>query len=139
MNLPHRNDLDRIFATLLPRAREALEADGGRFYPMGASLDDGNHLHAAMVGSPQGLQPDRMMERMISDFKEQARAGRIKACGVIYDAQMEKAGLTLDAIATWLEHRDGEAAVIYVPYRRTDEGGFQYGKLMAVDAARQVW
>lgn len=144
MNVPsstHRADFDRIFATLLPGAREALEAahaasSASRFLPLGASLGLDDALHGAVSAS--GEPPPAMVERMRADFRRQAEEGRIKACGISYDAQFDKQGVSVDAIATWLEHREGESVVIYVPYRWLEDK-VQYGLLIATDAERYIW
>lgn len=140
--LPHRDDLDRIFALLLPQAKGLLEQHDGRFLPVGASLDVTGGLHASMaMRGQQDVQPRELVERMVDDFRALSKSGRLRACGVCYDAHIEQTGKTgaVDAIATWLEHKDGESVVIYVPYRRCAPHQFEYGTLIAADSPRRIW
>lgn len=138
--LPHRADLDQIFAMLLPRAKSLLEKSDRGFYPIGAGLDRNGDLHAAMAVSSETLQPNDMMDRMVADFRREAQNGRLVACGVSFDAQIERAdGTQGDAIATWLEHASGESVVIYLPYKRRGPHIFEFAGLIAADAPRRVW
>lgn len=133
-------DLDRIFRVLLPRAREALIASDGRLTPLGATLDNQGELHAAVtVEGAEPMQPPALLERMLASFEAQACAGRIKACGVCYDARVEGPAGAADAIATRLEHQNGESAVIYLPYVRTGGGAFEFGSLIPASETRRVW
>lgn len=135
-----RTDLDQIFRVLLPRAREALVASDGRLAPLGAALDAQGQLHGALaVPATPAWQPDAVVDGMVGDFRKQAATGNLKACGVSYDARVEGPAGSADAIAVWLEHESGEAAVIYLPYTRAAGGGFEFGSLIPANGARRVF
>lgn len=135
-----RTDLDQIFRVLLPRAREALVANDGRLAPLGATLDPQGQLHAALaVPAADSLQPDVVVASMVDDFRRQAAEGKVKACGVAYDARVEGPAGSADAIAVWLEHQSGEAAVIYLPYGRSASGTFEFGSLIPASGPRRVF
>lgn len=137
---PDRTDLDQIFRVLLPRAREALVAADGRLAPFGAALDPQGQLHAALaVPAADSLQPNVVLDRMVDDFRRQAAEGKVKACGVVYDAQVEGPAGSADAIAVWLEHQGGESAVIYLPYSRSASGTFEFGSLIPAGGPRRVF
>jgi hypothetical protein len=45
-----------------------------------------------------------------------------------------------DAVEVRLEHRDGTAAVILMPYKKATFGGrTEYGQLRAFSSRREVW
>lgn len=107
-----QEDLDGLLNLVLPLAQELL-GKNGRFYPFGASVStDGEaSLTAADPALGDHPQPDRVLAGVYDGAR--AAAAETRAAAVVSDVLIEGS----DAVQVDLEHRDGIALVVFVPYQ----------------------
>jgi hypothetical protein len=74
-------------------------------------------------------------------LRERAERGEICASGLCVDVLTIPPGETQkrDAISIRLEHANGESVVVFLPYRRSETGKHEYGKLFAMRGPREVF
>lgn len=105
-------DLDGLLNLVLPMAQQLL-GKNGRFYPFGASVSTTGE--AAITASDAGLgehpQPDRVLAGVYDGAR--ATAAENRAAAFVSDVLVEGS----DAVQVELEHRDGIALVVLVPYK----------------------
>ena len=130
-----QDDLDGLLETVLPLGRKML-AEQGEFFPYGAtvSLDGEVKLVAPYDGTEHLRSAD-----LLSLMHDSARAGAetIRAAAFVFDVRLPGA-TPGDAIRVELEHREGIALAVMLPYRVAD-GDVEYGKLSAGSAEKRVW
>ncbi|WP_181309957.1 hypothetical protein [Nocardioides campestrisoli] len=107
-----QKDLDGLLNLVLPQAQELL-GKNGRFYPFGASVStDGE---ASLTASDEGLgehpQPEQVLAGVYDGARASARENR--AFAFVSDVLIDGG----DAVQVELEHRDGIAIVVWVPYK----------------------
>lgn len=105
-------DLDGLLNLVLPLAQKLL-GKKGQFYPFGASVSaDGEaSLAASGAGLDEHPQPDRVLAAVYDGAR--ATAGENRAAAFVSDVLIEGS----DAVQVELEHRDGIALVVLVPYQ----------------------
>ncbi len=126
-------DLDQLLNAMIPFAQEMLAADGD-FYPFGASIDkagEGNLIGAETEDEHPSAED--VINLLLAGFRDAAGKGAIRAVGICFDVFTVPPGEEeqTDAICVRLEHADGEAASVYLPYQKAGEGEFTYGELFA--------
>jgi hypothetical protein len=130
-----QDDLDGLLAAVLPLGQKML-AEHGEFFPYGATVSlDGQ---VRMVAPYDGTEQPRSAD-LLSLMHDSARAGAeaIRAAAFVFDVRL--AGSTPgDAIRVELEHREGIALAVMLPYRVMD-GDVEYGNLTAGPAEQRVW
>jgi hypothetical protein len=126
-------NLDLLLDHLLSLAKTHLAARGA-FFPFGAVVryTDNLEMFAAYTGEEQPA-PQELIKLLVGGFHAEAEAGKISASGLCVDVRTVPPGgvAKTDAICAWLEHRNGEAADVYLPYRKVAEGKFEFGELFA--------
>jgi hypothetical protein len=129
-----QDDLDGLVGTVLPFAQQMLAQHGG-FYPFAAvvSTDGQTQLLAADLGQdhPDTTELRSTLVESIRDFRD-----GLRAAAVCSDVRLQGA----DAIRVELEHRDGQAMAVLMPYQaRPPAPGIEYQDLRAVAAEQYVW
>ena len=107
-----QEDLDGLLNLVLPLAQKLL-GQHGQFYPFGASVStDGE---ASLTASDAGLGEHPQPERVLAGVYDGARAtaGENRAAAFVSDVLINGS----DAVQVELEHRDGIALVVLVPYK----------------------
>ena len=105
-------DLDNLLNLVLPRAQELL-GKNGRFYPFGATVSTVGE--ASLAAADEGLGEHPSPERVLAGVYDGARAtaAENRAAAFVSDVLIEGS----DAVQVELEHRDGIALVVLVPYK----------------------
>ena len=105
-------DLDGLLNLVLPQAQELL-GKNGRFYPFGASVS--NDGEASLTASDAGLGEHPQPAQVLAGVYDAARAtaGEIRAAAFVSDVLITGS----HAVQVELEHRDGIALVVLVPYK----------------------
>ncbi len=136
-----RPDLDELLNALLPFAKQMLE-EYGEFIPFAASmLANGEILSVGGDIGDEHPKSQEMIDFLTNVFAKQALTGEIKASGICIDArvippgQIEKS----DAILARLEHQDGEAVDVWLPYHKTLSRNLSYGDLFASQGTPRVF
>lgn len=133
-------DIDQLLNALIPFAQQQLAKRGG-FLPFGASMviDGKIRLNAGYDGEP--TTAGSLIQLLTEAFRRDAAAGSIRAAALCFDARTIPPGQTekTDAICVSLEHQDGEAADIFVPYKKGWFGKMTYAELFGVTRKREFF
>ena len=128
-------DLDGLLNAALPFAQQMLDKNG-EFYPFGASVAlDGKHaMVAAEPGQGEHPKSDEVLALLLDGIRAQRQ--ELRAVALAADVRVDGG----DAVRVELEHRDGHALAVLLPYKKKRLGrGIEYGALRAGAAARRVW
>ncbi len=129
-----QDDLDGLLEDALPLAQQLLE-EHGAFHPYGRarSIDGDGALLAGWTGDEQ--PPAQEVLALLLDGARQ-QAADLRAVAFVADGRTDGG----DAIRVELEHREGAAMAITLPYKRRRFGrGVEYGALRAGPADPRVW
>lgn len=130
-----QDDLDDLLNLVLPHAEDLLRRRG-EFFPFGATVSiDGV---AALIGADPGLgrrpPPDRVLASLYRAVQGDAAA--LRAAAFVADVRIGRS----DAIRVELEHRDGVAPVVLVPYLPSKANkAVKLGLMSAVEGEPRVW
>jgi hypothetical protein len=136
-----RPDLDGLTDTLIAFAERMLEKQKS-FIPFGAAMSADGSI-SAVAGDVGKERPEaqEVIEFLTAAFRAQATAGTIRASGICIDVRTIPPGQAdkTDAILARLEHKDGEAIDVYLPYRKPLLGKVKYGELFATRGTPQIF
>ena len=124
-------DLDELLNALVPFAQQMLSKHG-EFFPFGATMTTNGELTAdAAYDGDEQPPSEQLIDLLTQGFRQQAASGQIRAAGICYDVRIIPPGQTekTDAICLALEHQTGEAANLYLPYKKGLLGRYKYGEL----------
>lgn len=126
-------DLDVLLEAVLPFARQMLD-EHGNFYPFAASMRQ--DFTIAMVASTDGDDhpaANDVLDMLETTLQKLAKDGEIRAAAVCSNVSItpEESGTVVDAIRVSLDHVDGEAVDIILPYERQADGELSFGELGA--------
>ena len=127
-------DLDGLLNITLQFAQQML-AKRAEFYPFGATVTAGGEtrLLAGDLGQEHPASADVLS--LLVERLRQERAG-LKAVAICSDVRLSES----DAIRVELEHRDGHAIAVLMPYKPKRFGrGVEYDDLRGGAADKQVW
>lgn len=129
-------ELDELLNLAVGFAQHEL-AKRGEFFPYAAAIGEGGkpELIAAEPGQadarPQGVDVIASCVEALVDKRE-----RIRAAAVIADVSTADG----DAIRVELEHAEGHALTVFLPYSKKGLGGaIDYGQIRAQAGHPQVW
>lgn len=128
-----RPDLDALLNVLLPFAQNML-AKHGEFYPYAATMTVEGKV--TLVDSHDGDEhptSQAVLDVLHAGLREQANTAEIRAVGVCFDVRVRAPGKLekTDAVQVNLEHVDGEAVSVFLPYKKSIFGKLEYGDLFA--------
>jgi hypothetical protein len=136
-----RPDLDSLLNALLPFAKRML-AKHGEFFPFGAALSREGEVRLVQpwVGSEHPPSAD-VLDVLRAGLRDRALNSKIRAAGICVDARVQPEGSAekTDAIQVILEHSDGEAIDVFLPYRRGLLGKLHFGDIFATRGAATVF
>ena len=136
-----QEDLDELLNALLPFAQEML-AKHGEFFPFGGYMDVGGGIThvGGWTGEEQPPSQD-VIDVMVRGLRRQAERREIRAAAVCLDVRTIPPGQTekTDAISVRLEHANGEAVDVFLPYRRGQSGEYEYGELFAAGGGHDIF
>ena len=131
-------DVDRLIDSALTIARANL-ARASEFEPFAIVVaDDGRLLGTDWDTSALGKHPE--IEDVIAAALVQLRhIGRTsRATALVTNSRLARE--RTDAVEVRLEHRDGIALVVLLPYKRARFGpNIEFGQLSAFTGTREVW
>jgi hypothetical protein len=133
-------EIQELLNFLLPHAERMLN-EHGEFYPYAAALDSGGSIEP--VGpAVETDDPDvsDILVALHADLREQAAEGAIRASGIAADVTLTDpdSGETTDAVQLELDHAEGDALDVYVPYER-EGSGVKFGELVAAEGREPVF
>jgi|SRR5215469_711484 len=130
-----QDDLDGLLNVTLPFAQQMLEKSG-EFYPFGAAVTANGETRLIAGDPAQGEHPAsaEVLSTLLKGFR-QTRAD-LRAVAICSDVRLSDS----DAVRVELEHRDGHAMAVLLPYKKKRFGrGVQYDELRGGTAEQQVW
>src|SRR5260370_10913306 len=133
-----QDDLDRLLQEALPFAKQQL-TKYGEFYPYAIELLNSgeSRIAAAYEGSEHPASTDllKMLYKLLS-----TNADELRGAAIISDVRIKDSGG--DAIRVEVEHREGVAMALLLPYRVQQKllrREIAYGDMLAEDAASRIW
>lgn len=130
-------DLDVLLEPALGFARQQI-AQHGQFFPYGVVLrNDGQTEMVAARPNAADDQPDSVDVIAACRTTLAERRDYLRAAAVVADVRLPDGG---DAVLVELEHTEGPALTVQLPYSRKRFGrGIEYGPLQAAAGTRHVW
>jgi hypothetical protein len=133
-------EIQELLNFLLPFAERML-AEHGEFYPYAAAMASDGEVSAVAAGAAEE-QPDvgELLVELHAVLRAQAAEGSIRASGIAADVSLTDpdTGVTTDAVQVELDHAEGEAVDIYVPYERAGED-VRFGELVSAQGREPVF
>jgi hypothetical protein len=133
-----QDDFDRLAEVTIAAARNFLD-QGGDFIPFPMVIKVDGEL--ALIGleqpvTPSVPDPEHVLAGIVTLFRE--RRGPIRALAIGADVQVPEEAT--DAIEVRLEHRDGIAVTVLVPYQIDSlDDTYIYDEPRVQDGDRQIW
>jgi hypothetical protein len=130
-----QDDLDGLVGTALPFAQQILDQHG-EFFPYGVALNDSGEARMIAADSDPGEHPESAdVLRTLVQGLQRDRAS-LRAVAVVADVRVADS----DAIRVDVEHREGHAISVLLPYKKKRLGrGIEYGSLAASTGRTQIW
>ena len=130
-----QDDLDALLNALLPFAEDQL-AKNGAFYPFAGSMSlDGE---ATLVATDPGLGEHPASDQVLTTLYDGARANANASRAFAFVADVRANGS--DAVRLELEHREGTALVLLLPYTRSRfKKALTFGQMGVSTGAPRVW
>jgi len=126
---------------LLPFAQEML-SKYGEFFPFGGYVDEGGGISHVNGWTGEEQPPSQEIINLINaGLRERAKRGEIRASGLCIDVLTIPPRETQkrDAISVRLEHANGESVVVFLPYRRSATGEYEYDEVYAMHGTQEVF
>jgi hypothetical protein len=133
-----QDDFDRLAEVTIAAARNFLD-QGGDFIPFPMVIKADGEL--ALIGleqpvTPSVPDPEHVLAGIVNLFRE--RRGSIRALAIGADVQVPEEAT--DAIEVRLEHREGLAVTVLVPYQIDSlDDTYIYDEPRVQDGDRQIW
>ena len=130
-----QDDLDGLLDASLPFAQTML-GQHGEFVPYAVTLDE--HRETRMVAAEPGRGEQPASREMLKHLRAGLRSERDGLYAVALVSDIRATGF--DAIRIELEHREGHAIAVLLPYKRKRlRRGFEYSPLVAAPSHQQIW
>ena len=129
-------DMDNLFNEAAIFARQMF-ATSGEFFPYALAItqDGRTKMVAGYTGSERPPSAE-VLTLLIDGLRKEA--GQNRAAAIVSDVRL-KAEAT-DAIRVELEHREGVAMTVILPYRTKGSGeDVEYGQVSALRGERHIW
>jgi hypothetical protein len=133
-----QQDADTLLSTVLEVAGQRLVTDGG-FYPFGAAYTTDGEL-VLLDGDPDlGDQPSTDDVLRSLHVGTEQRRDDYRSIALAADVVDAAVGEERSGVRVEIEHSEGTALVLLVPYTRGLEGQLTYGEMEGAVNARRVW
>ncbi len=138
-------ELEQLLNAIIPFAQRMLSRHG-EFYPFAAAVSRDGRLK--FIGEFVGDAPVRenpLAAELIGYLREQlidgASKGEFRATGLCSGAQVDVSGQNekSDAVRISVEHLDGRAMNVFLPYRLDSAGEVLYGDVFATAAEAVIF
>ncbi len=126
-------DLNALKSALLPIAKHML-TEHGEFFPCGAVMKlDGKIVNCSTFDGDERPPSQKLIEILTNEFRELASKGEIKAAGICFDVRVatQNHPEKVDAVQFALEHMNGEAVNVFMPYDLDSSREVSFGAMFA--------
>jgi hypothetical protein len=130
-----QNDFDGLLNAALPFATDMLRKHQ-EFFPFGAAIDRSGSQRMIAADPGLGEQPPSLdvLAALVAGMRGERDS--LRAVALVADVRLTDS----DAVRVELEHREGSAIAIVLPYKvRRLRRGLDLGELKAAPGSRQVW
>ncbi|MGA8248025.1 MAG: hypothetical protein WB797_14075 [Nocardioides sp.] len=125
-------DLDSLLDAALTTAEQSLRDSGG-FLPFAVARSyDGEDQLVNVAVTSDRPEAEELLASLWRSLTE--HSGDFRAAGLVTD----RTGADGDRVAVQLEHADGPAIEVTLPYRLVD-GAFEPGELTAGEGIARIW
>jgi hypothetical protein len=130
-----QDDLDELLNVVLPFAEDQL-GKHGEFFPFGAALSSTGET--VLLGADPRLGDRPLSEDVLRALYEGARADSVDLRAAAFVADVLAGGS--DAIRVEVEHRDGPALTVVLPYQRSRlRRRISFGQMSTSGSTPKVW
>jgi hypothetical protein len=130
-----QDDLDGLLDAVLPLA-ERLVRKSGEFYPFGGVVS--RQGETSLTAADPGVGEHPTSQDVLTQLHEAARAQRDETRAFAFVADVQVNGS--DAIRVELEHEEGAALVVLLPYARNRfKKSVTLGAMSASQGRRRIW
>jgi hypothetical protein len=131
-----QSDLDALLNAALPFAQQML-AKHGEFFPYGVAMTRDGQI--AMIAGYTGTEKPPSTEVLAVLYEGLRTKGQEnRAAAVVADVRLRGEGT--DAIQVEVEHREGIALKLFLPYRKKRFGGkLETGEMRGEAGERRIW
>ena len=130
-----QDDLDGLLNAVLPLSEDLLGKDA-EFYPFGGSVS--SQGEASLTAADPGLGERPASDEVLASLYHAARANAASSRAVAFVADVRADGS--DAVRVELEHRDGVALVVLLPYTRSRfKKTLTFGQMRVSMGEPRVW
>lgn len=135
-----QDDLDGLLNAVIPFAEQHLVEHGG-LYPFAGALSAGGEIDILAFEPDEGEEPE--VEDVLAQLHAAAgeTAGSGRAAAFVTDVIVDNDGDgDAEALRIEMEHREGIAFEIFLPYTR-DEAGSEvtFGEMTVADGEARLW
>jgi hypothetical protein len=133
-------DLDRLLDFCIPFAQDQLKKRG-EFYPFAARVNaEGTLNPLAIYEGDEKPVPTEMITSLVALLQSLVPKGELLASAICHDGRVTVPGKEKqDAITVSLEHSNGEAVTIYLPYSKKFLRGYQYEAIIGSAAEPRIF
>jgi hypothetical protein len=131
-----QSDLDALLNAALPFAQQML-AKHGEFFPYGVAMTRDGQI--AMIAGYTGTEKPPSSEVLAVLYEGlRTKAEENRAAAVVADVRLRDEGT--DAIQVEVEHHEGIALKLFLPYRKKRFGGkLETGEMRGEAGERRIW
>lgn len=130
-----QDDLDGLLSVVVPLAEDLL-GKHAEFYPFGATVS--NDGEASLTGADPALGEHPASDQVLAALYQGAHANASSARAAAFVADVRANGS--DAVRVELEHREGVALVVLLPYKRSKfKKTVTFGQMSAASGEPKVW
>jgi hypothetical protein len=130
-----QDDLDGLVNAALPFATQQLDKHG-EFFPYGVALNGSGETRMVAGDPGHGERPESVavLATMVDGLRQERET--LRAVALVADVRLSDG----EAVRVELEHREGHAISVLLPYKKKRFGrGIEYGSLAAGSGQPQVW
>lgn len=130
-----QDDLDGLVGVALPFAEQMLD-EHGEFFPYAVALDESGDARMVAADPGGGEQPASLdvLATLIGGLR--AERDGLRAVALVSDVRLSDS----DAVRVELEHREGQAMAVFLPYKKKRmRRGVEYSDMTAGPGVPQVW
>ena len=134
-------DFGALISAVLPPAQAMLQDLGG-FVPFGAMITkQGEPQMAGGAGDASQWTTEEIIAMYQDGFRDAVKLGFYRAVAICLDVRVTVPGKLekTDALQIMLEHENGEALGVFLPYEKDFDDEIKYGQMFATPIEAKVF